>query len=244
MILENPPELSRIPFFSILIPTWNNLEFLKLCVRSIRANSRYPHQIVLHINAGNDGSKEWAELEKIDHTFSADNVGVCYALNSAYTLAAADYIVYLNDDMYVCPDWDHYLWEAIQKVGHENFFISSTAIEPKDVGKQSAIAPHSYGRSPADFDEERLLDEYERFPFSDWNGSSWPPNVVHRKLWDHVEGYSTEFFPGFYSDPDFAMKLWQAGVREFFVLSCNNRYMHSKTATQSFKTSLFQNRAT
>jgi hypothetical protein len=30
-----------------------------------------------------------------------------------------------------------------------------------------------------------------------------------------VGGYSTEFSPGMYSDPDFSMKLWQAGVRNF-----------------------------
>ena len=111
----------------------------------------------------------------------------------------------------------------------------ATAIEPKDVGKKCAIAPHSYGRSPADFDEARLLDEYEAFQFSDWNGSSWPPNVVHRKLWDRVEGYSTEFFPGFYSDPDFAMKLWQAGVREFFGVSASRVYHFLEVSTNKQK---------
>ena len=30
--------------FSILIPTWNNLALLQLCVRSIRENSAYHHQ--------------------------------------------------------------------------------------------------------------------------------------------------------------------------------------------------------
>ena len=33
--------------FSILIPTWNNLELLKLCVHSIRENSGYSHQIIV-----------------------------------------------------------------------------------------------------------------------------------------------------------------------------------------------------
>ncbi|MFN9581552.1 MAG: glycosyltransferase family 2 protein, partial [Bacteroidota bacterium] len=49
----------------------------------------------------------------------------------------------------------------------------------------------------------------------DWYGSCWPPSIVHKKLWEKVGGYSTEFSPGFYSDPDFAMKLWQLGVRDF-----------------------------
>ena len=49
----------------------------------------------------------------------------------------------------------------------------------------------------------------------DWSGASWPPNLVHRSLWEQVGGYSVEFSPGFYSDPDFSMKLWLAGVRLF-----------------------------
>jgi hypothetical protein len=30
-----------------------------------------------------------------------------------------------------------------------------------------------------------------------------------------VGGYSNEFSPGMYSDPDFSMKLWLAGIRYF-----------------------------
>jgi len=46
-----------------------------------------------------------------------------------------------------------------------------------------------------------------------WRGASWPPNVVHKNMWDLVGGFSIEFSPGMYSDPDFSMKLWQAGIR-------------------------------
>jgi hypothetical protein len=46
-------------------------------------------------------------------------------------------------------------------------------------------------------------------------GATWPPNVVHRDVWDLVGGYSAEFSPGMYSDPDFSMKLWALGIRFF-----------------------------
>ena len=44
-------------------------------------------------------------------------------------------------------------------------------------------------------------------------------------LWDMVGGYSIEFSPGMYSDPDFAMKLWQVGVRKFKGVG-NSRVYH------------------
>ena len=61
----------------------------------------------------------------------------------------------------------------------------------------------------------RLLKEYATLPHGDWKGSTWPPNIVHRDVWDLVGGYSIEFSPGMYSDPDFSAKLWKAGVRLF-----------------------------
>jgi hypothetical protein len=59
------------------------------------------------------------------------------------------------------------------------------------------------------------LKDYPSFNKNDWFGSTWPPNIIHREMWDLVGGYSIEFSPGLYSDPDFSIKLWMVGVREF-----------------------------
>ena len=64
--------------FSILIPSWNNLDMLSFCVQSIRENSKYPHQIIVHVNEGTDGSLEWVKKEGLDYTYSESNAGVCY----------------------------------------------------------------------------------------------------------------------------------------------------------------------
>ena len=47
--------------FSILIPTYNNLEYLKVCINSIRKNSKFSHQIIVHINEGTDGTLEYVK---------------------------------------------------------------------------------------------------------------------------------------------------------------------------------------
>ena len=201
--------------FSIIIPTWNNLPYVRLCVESIRKNSRFKHQIILHINEGSDGTRAWAEAEQLDHTRSDKNVGICYAVNAAAHLARTDYLVYMNDDMYVCPDWDFYLWEDISALGDTPFFISSTIIEPKDTGNRCVIVSDAFGDAIENFQEEALRDRFLDFPKEDWQGGTWPPNILPKKLWELVGGYSVEFSPGMYSDPDFSMKLWQAGVRLF-----------------------------
>ena len=42
--------------FSIIIPTLNNLEYLRFCIYSIKKNSRFNHEIIPHVNIGNDGT--------------------------------------------------------------------------------------------------------------------------------------------------------------------------------------------
>ena len=50
--------------FSVIIPTYNNLEYLKLCLTSIQKNSKYSHEIIIHINEGKDGTKEYLDNKK------------------------------------------------------------------------------------------------------------------------------------------------------------------------------------
>jgi glycosyltransferase involved in cell wall biosynthesis len=210
--------------FSILIPTWNNLAYLKLCIESLRKHSALPQEIIVHVNEGRDGTKEWVAAQPdLKYTFSEKNVGVCFALNQCRTLASTDYIVYLNDDMYLCPGWDTGLYEEIKAIGHSLFFLSATAIEPVETGN-SCVIVSDFGRDPGSFDEAGLLKKFADPVKEDWSGSTWPPNVVHKKIWDLVGGYSIEFSPGLYSDPDFSMKLWQAGVRLFKGVSASRAY--------------------
>ena len=201
--------------FSILIPSWNNLEILKICVESILKNSTFKHEIIVHVNQGTDGTLDWVKQKGLSYTFSHENVGVCYAMNAMAKLATTNYILYINDDMYTCPKWDFYLFEAIEKNKNNYFYFSSTMIEPTGTNNKCVIAPFDFGTTSDNFKEIELLDFVTTTTKSDWSGASWPPSIVHRELWNRVNGYSEEYSPGFGSDPDFSMKLWQAGVREF-----------------------------
>lgn len=197
---------------------------LQLCIDGIRKNSQYRHQLIVHVNEGADGTLDWLNSQPdIDFSYSQMNIGVCYALNVARSLMTTDYLLYLNDDMYVCPGWDRALHQEILGIGHHYFFISGTAIEPAP--QSNCSIQGNYGTGVQDFNKEKLLMEFDKLPMSDWQGSTWPPNVIHKDVWDLVGGYSVEFSPGMYSDPDFSMKLWQLGLRYFKGLG-NSRVYH------------------
>jgi len=200
--------------FSILIPTWNNLDLLKLCLRSISKNSRFEHQMIVHINDGSDGTLEWVREQGIPHTYSKENIGICIAMNRCAHLADTDYLVYLNDDMYCCPEWDTRLAERIPEIGDRPFMLSGTLIEPRASGN-ACVVVSNFGSGPEDFDEESLLARAPSLTRADWLGATWPPFVMRRKDWIDVGGFSAEFSPGMSSDNDLSMKLWNIGCRVF-----------------------------
>ena len=205
------------------------MPYLKLCVESIRKNSAFDHQIIVHVNEGTDGTLEWVKEQGIDYTYSTENVGVCMACNRMRSKAHTDYLFYLNDDMYVLPGWDVALAEEIASLPDEKFFLSGTMIQPHNALDVGIVA--DFGDSVETFEEERLLKEYMLFPKKDWRGATWPPNLLHRDMWDLVGGFSIEYTPGMYSDPDLTAKLWMAGVRHFKGLSACRVYHFETKST-------------
>jgi glycosyltransferase involved in cell wall biosynthesis len=222
--------------FSIILPTWNNLDFLQLCVRSIRQNSSFSHQIIVHVNDGSDGTLEWVRQQGIEHTHSTQNTGICFAVNEAAMLAKHDYILYLNDDMYCCPGWDAALADKLKQIDTSLFMLSGTMIEPTATGNACALA-RDYGRSPENFAEQQLLADLAQGSHhkADWNGATWPPTLVHRQWWFKVGGYSTEFSPGMNSDNDFSMKMWHAGCRIFLGVGNSFVYHFACKSTSRIK---------
>ena len=221
---------------SIIIPTFNNFDYLKLCIKSLNKNSRHKHEIIFHINDGSDGTTEFIKNNGYKFSHSESNIGLCSSINKAAKLASFDYILYSHDDMYFCPDWDEVLINEIKKIKHENFYLSGTMIEPN-----SGHIVYNFGDTINNFKEDELLSKYKNINFYDHQGTHFAPHLVSKKIWDKVGGFSEEFNPGIGSDPDFNMKLWKEGVRIFKGLNDFKVY-HFGSLTTRKKKNFVQNR--
>ena len=218
--------------YSLLIPSWNNLEYLQLCINSIRKNSSFTHQLIVLINEGNDGTLNWVESQTdLDYVYSPKNMGICYGLNACRSLVKTDYMVYINDDRYLLPGWDSAFDNEIKQLNHRLFMLSATMIEPIETGNPCVLV-QNYGRDLETFREADLLNDVVQLNKADWFGSTWPPNILPTELWDLVGGMSIEFSPGMYSDPDLSMKLWKAGVRHFKGLGNSKVYHFGSKSTK------------
>ena len=214
--------------FSIIIPTFNNLDYLKLCLKSIAVNSTFKHQVIPHVNVGEDGTKNYLDDNHIDHTYTKDNAGICKGMNLASKKAKFDYILYAHDDFYFCPGWDKIMKEEIDKIGHNKFYLSGIMMNNGPIKMNC-------GNNLKDFNEKKLLNEYKNYNLYDFQGSTWAPHLIHKDLWNKVGVFSEEFFPGTGSDPDLNMKLWNEGVRVFKGLNDCKVYHFGSIVTRKYK---------
>ena len=214
--------------FSIIIPTLNNLEYLRLCIKSLKKNSNYNHQIIPHVNIGEDGTVDFLEKENIEYTFTKNNTGICEGMNLASKKAKKDYILYAHDDFYFCPSWDISLKNEIDKIGHKNFYLSGIMIN-------NGPLKFDCGDKLENFNESKLLENYQKINHYDFQGSTWAPHLIHKSLWNKIGGFSEEYYPGTGSDPDLNMKLWKEGVRIFKGINNCKVYHFGSIVTRNYK---------
>ena len=218
---------------SIIVPTFNNFNYLNFFLSSIKKNSFYDHQIILHINDGSDGTLNFAKENKLLFTYSEKNIGLCSALNKAAELANSNYILYAHDDMFFCKNWDVYLEDEIKKFPDNLFYLTGTNVSVKN-----GLINFDCGSTPENFNETKFDEFCKKDISKDLQGSHWSPHLIHKDLWKSIGGFSEEFNPGDGSDPDFCMKLWNKNVRVFKTVSKFKVYHFSSVTTRKGKIKL------
>ena len=214
--------------FSIIIPSLNNLNYLKICLESIKKNSKFDHEIIVHVNIGSDGTIKYLKENNIKFTHTEINSGIPKGVNIAAKNATRNYIVYAHDDFYFLPNWDTVFYEEIKKIPNNLYYLSGTMVQNGQVSLDC-------GNDLESFDEIKLLKEYRDINYYDFQGSTWAPHLIHKNIWNKVGGFSEEFYPGTGSDPDLNMKLWKLGVRIFKGLQYCKVYHFGSIVTRKFK---------
>jgi GT2 family glycosyltransferase len=115
-LLKNGEESRRTdikgkPVVSIVIATYNNLEYTKQCVDSIYERTEYPDfEIIIVDNASLDGTVNYlkqltAQNNNVTAIFNESNLGFAAANNQGILKSESDYIVFLNNDTIVTKGW-------------------------------------------------------------------------------------------------------------------------------------------
>jgi glycosyltransferase involved in cell wall biosynthesis len=111
----------RQPLLSILISTYNRAAILSECLDSLTQQSAAPaaFEVLVINNNATDHTLQVAEsfLGKVPNLriFTETQQGLCFARNRAYREAAADWVLYLDDDAKASPNMVERALNTIQQ---------------------------------------------------------------------------------------------------------------------------------
>src|SRR5450755_4608400 len=108
--------MSHNDFVSVTIVTFNSGRFIKRCLESVLAQ-RYPNtEIVIVDNASTDGTLDILE-QFGDHcrvVYNDENIGFAAAQNQAIAISTGEWVLTLNPDVLLLPNFINALVEAGQ----------------------------------------------------------------------------------------------------------------------------------
>ncbi|RMF66299.1 MAG: glycosyltransferase, partial [Calditrichaeota bacterium] len=120
---ETPPAVQGDPLVSVIVPTYNRPQGLRLALQSL-ARQTYPHLEVVVVNdAGQDVQavldefKDGLQIKYIVHQQNKDLAG---ARNTGLRHASGDYIAYLDDDDLFFPN---HLEEALRVLTNSDYQV-------------------------------------------------------------------------------------------------------------------------
>ena len=95
----------------IVIPVWNQLELTKVCLDSIKANTRVPYRLILIDNGSEDSARSYLESLRQDPDQDTvvirneENAGFVKAVNQGMRVSDAPYVCVMNNDTTATDGW-------------------------------------------------------------------------------------------------------------------------------------------
>ena len=109
--LDNAIASMPVPRVSVIVLAYNNLGLTRACLESIEAHSHWPNlELIVVDNASSDGTPEFLrDWERGGAGRKAilndQNLGFAAGNNAGLAAATGDYLILLNNDTYVTPNW-------------------------------------------------------------------------------------------------------------------------------------------
>ncbi len=91
---------------SIIILTYNQLKYTKLCIESIKTWTEVPYELILVDNGSSDGTVEYlTSIADVKLITNQTNLGFSKGVNQGIKAADGDHIMLLNNDTIVANNW-------------------------------------------------------------------------------------------------------------------------------------------
>ncbi len=210
-----------IPGTSIIILTYNNLEYSKLCIESIRKyTKRGSCEIIVVDNNSTDNTVKWLKQQNdIKLILNKENLGFPKGCNQGIEIAEKDNdILLLNNDVVVTQNWI----DNLKRCLYSNNKIGAVGSITNSCSNYQAI-PVQYNN----------LDEMIGFAKQNniSSSSKWEERLrlvgfcmlIKNSVVKEVGFLDERFSPGNFEDDDYSFRVRKAGYR---LMLCKDSFIH------------------
>jgi len=200
---------------SVIIVTYNNLDLTKRCLYSVEKYSNYENlEVIIVDNNSQDGTKEYLKeyaknRKNVKVILNEENLGFSAGNNIGIKNATGDYIVLLNNDTFVTPNWIERLMahfeldNKIGLVGPRTNNIGNEAKIETDVKTEEEIVSFA----------EKLYKENRLKQYDKVRVLAFFCVMIKKEVFDKIGLLDEAFGIGMFEDDDFCERAKKAGYK-------------------------------
>lgn len=214
------PALKTEKKVSIVILGFNQVEYTKKCIESIRKHTRQAYELVLVDNGSKDGTEEFfRSIPGAKVIRNDENQGVSKGWNQGMRLADGDYFLIFNNDTIVGPGW----LENMVRLCESDVSIGMVGPRSNYIAGPQIVTPVPYKTEPgiqdfiAEWQGEHDLSADE---FGFIKGFCL---LIPRPVFDKVGFFDERFGKGNFEDDDYSLRVRYHGYR---TLIANDSFIH------------------
>jgi GT2 family glycosyltransferase len=225
------------PLVSIVILNFNGADYLENCLRSVLQTAYPQFEVILIDNASTDDS-----FEDISRVFgfhpnlfllkNERNLGFAQGNNLGASMAKGKYVVFLNNDTEICPDW----LQELVKVMESNPIVGAAQSKLLSFDKKTfdgsgdlvTVFGDSFPRGRFEKDEGQFNKVEEVF------AARGAAMIIRRDLFRQVGGFDRKFFLTS-EDTDLSWRIRLRGAKIFYVPTSVAYHAISGSSRKSFQ---------
>ena len=223
LLVNNKGEYTKIEFnsadnpqVSIVIPVYNQFDYTYNCLQAIYNNSgSISYEIIVADDCSTDNVKVLEDyVSGITVIHNDTNLKFLRNCNNAAHYAKGKYILFLNNDTQVQPDWLEplvRLMETDEKIG----MVGSKLVYPNGQLQEAGGILWKDG-SAWNYGHLMNPESSEYCYVKEVDYISGASVMIKRTLWEEIGGFDERFAPAYYEDTDLAFEVRKHGYKVCF----------------------------
>ncbi len=222
----------RYPDVSIIMLTYNALEYTKKCVDSVLRHTDLPYELIMVDNGSSDGTVEYLKELQEKHAqvkviFNKQNKGFARGNNQGARKARGKYLLFMNNDLLVSEGWLEDLVAGIEKdnkigmIGPITNSISGLQ-RVENVPYREENGFHEFARKVREVNRDKITPRRRIAGFC---------LLMPRTLFNEIGGFDKRFGSGNFEDDDLCIRVRQ---RKYAIMVHEGVFVHHY-GSQTFK---------